>query len=396
MSNNKIELSKTDFLNLKHILKRYCNYYKALYHFNPNSAEEFSKKQEYYFKQRKLPSNHKEKHPNCENIFKMETKFYIPKSQLNNIEKNLYEIYESFFLPSNLNDFLTYFSQKFNKIAEKGTSEGLKLEKESEKELINRLLIIGVPFYINNLLITKIKTYEESISQQPMLLANPSMIIEKKMINFIPSKNIEEIINNDYTILDKNLYEDLNCYEIYNQIKYLYMEGVFEDNSNISVKDKIHLTDFLLNFNVNYFEKSKHKIITTLTHCVYSLPFELNMKFPNFQLQINDYVQLLYFRENFSYIEKSFDSSLKFDTGKKLIFFVVLFPNEVELSKRIFNIKIYNQNNDELIADVKLTQPLSGVIVKARKVKYEIPKHNIPFAVMAYFIHGPIDREKNF
>ena len=391
---NKFELTKIEFSNLKHIIKRYCNFYKALYHFNPTSADEFSKKQEFYFKQRKLPSNHKEIHPNCENVFKMERKFYIPKEKLNNIEKNLFEIYESFFFPSNLNDFLIYFSQKFDKISKSGISQGLTLDKESEKELMHRLLLEGVPFYINRLLINKIKKYEESISEQPMLLANPSMIKEKRMVNFIPSKNIEEIIKNDLTIIDKNIYEeDLNCYEIYNQIKYLYMEGIFEDNS---AKEGTHRTDFLLNFNINYFEKSKHKIITTLTHSIYALPFELNMKYPNFQLQTNDYIQLVYFRENFSFIGKSFDCSLKFDTGKKLIYFVVLFPDEVELSKRVFNIKIYSQKNDELISDVKLTKPLSGIIVKARKVKYEIPKHNFPFAVMMYFIHGPIDRENNF
>ncbi len=61
----KKELSKRDFINLKHILKQYANWYKALYHFNLAKAEEFQKKQEYYFKKRGNPSKeHIEKFPN--------------------------------------------------------------------------------------------------------------------------------------------------------------------------------------------------------------------------------------------------------------------------------------------------------------------------------------------
>ena len=65
MNASKKELSKRDFIDLKHILKQYANWYKALYHFNPANAEEYQKKQEYYFKKRGNPSKeHIEKYPN--------------------------------------------------------------------------------------------------------------------------------------------------------------------------------------------------------------------------------------------------------------------------------------------------------------------------------------------
>ncbi len=39
----------------------------------------------------------------------METKFFIPKEKINNIEKNLCEIYESFYRPININEMLLFF-----------------------------------------------------------------------------------------------------------------------------------------------------------------------------------------------------------------------------------------------------------------------------------------------
>ena len=68
------------------------------------------------------------------------------------------------------------------------------------------------------------------------------------------------------------------------------------------------------------------------------------MKYPIFQLQINDYIQCSYFRENFSYIGKCYDSSFDHDTGKKLTYLIVLFPNEVILTDRYIEVNLYEQN----------------------------------------------------
>ena len=309
---------------------------------------------------------------------------------MNNIEKNINEIYETFYYPSNLNEVLLFLDAKFSKIVEGGLKQGMTLNKESEKELVHRLLLEGLPFYICSKLKDKLKKYEESISEQPLLLAHPSIITDKKMINFIPPNNIEEIIKEDYTVINKKIYEDCHHYEIYNQFKYLYMEGVFEDES---VKDKTRRSDFILNFHINYFEKSKHKIITELTQSIYALPFELNKNYPNFQLQINDYVQCSYFRENFSSVQVNYDSSFTHDTGKKITYIVVLFPDEVELSKREVIINLYDQKNQQKVKEVKLITSLSGILFKTRKMGFEIPKHNIPFVLLIYYIHGPIDKD---
>lgn len=293
------------------------------------------------------------------------------------------------YYPTNLNQFLLFFSSKYSKITQSGLQEGLTLPPEAEKDLLHRILLEGIPFFLAQLLKQKLKVFEESISEQPMLLAHPSNITDPKVINMIPSSNIEQIIKKDFTIVNKKIYEDLSEYEIYNQFKYLYMEGLFEDES---AKDNTHRADFLFNFHINYFDKSKHKVISELSQIIYALPFELNKKYPLFSLQINEYVQCSYFRENHSYVNMTCDSSFDNDTGKKLTYLLVLFPDEVELSKRVMKINLYDQKSKELLSRVELKTPLSGVLFKTRKVAYEIQKQDIPFILIFYYMHGPIDK----
>jgi hypothetical protein len=106
------------------------------------------------------------------------------------------------------------------------------------------------------------------------------------------------------------------------------MEGHFED---ASIKFKDVRSDFMLNFNNNYFKDSRHKQINNLANLMKYLPYELNQKYSNLALQTNDYIQASFFRENYSQIVKCIDSSFEIDTGKKLTVMMVLFPDELEV-----------------------------------------------------------------
>ena len=59
MNSGKKELDKEKVKQLKDVLAKYTNYYKALHHINPAAAEDFKNKQEYYYQQ--LHDNHKHK-----------------------------------------------------------------------------------------------------------------------------------------------------------------------------------------------------------------------------------------------------------------------------------------------------------------------------------------------
>ena len=397
MKDEKILMPKEELIRLKRVLKQYRNVYKTLYLTNPTAAEEFLQKQEAYFKKKEWSENHLKNHPNCEKIFKQNTKIYIPKDKMNTYEKLLLEIYESFFTQSNLNSLLLYLEEKFSKILKKGEKQGMILQEKEEQDLIHKILLEGVPFYMSNLLKQKLKDYEHSISEQPALIANPLSVKDRRMINFLSGENIKNLVTNLYTVIDRNIYNsiDIEPYEMYNQFKYMYDEGLFE------LKEKMeNRTDFLFNFNINYFKESKFKIVSNLTEAIYSLPYELNMKNPEFQLQINDYIQASFFRPNFSEIKKTIDSSIDYDTGKKLTFLLVLFPNEVTLSERYIEIYLneINKSNDENGKQycIKLSQPLSGIIFKTRRISYEIKKRNIPFVLITYYMHGPMDPKNNF
>lgn len=402
MKEEKVLLPKESLIKLKKVLKQYRNLYKTLYLVNPAAAEEFMRKQEAYFRDKTWSSEHLKLYPNCKKEFKPNTKLYIKKENMNTYEKQLFDIYSSLFTQDNLNKLLLFLEDKYSKIIKRGEEQGFTMnDKKEETDLLHKILLEGVPFYLSSLLKQKLKDYENSISEQPALVANPYNVKDKRMINFLSGDNLKEIVNNLYTVIDKNIYEniDIEPYNMYNQFKYLYDEGLFEQKVNDENR-----TDFIFNFNAKYFEDSKHKLICSLTEAICSMPYELNMKYSSFQLQINDYIQGSFFRPNFSEIKKTMDSSLSYDTGKKLTFLIVLFPNEASLSDRFVDINLYEQKNNETSKDeiekskktIKLTKPLSGIIFKTRKIIYEIPKVKIPFVLITFYIHGPKDPNNNF
>lgn len=106
---------------------------------------------------------------------------------MNNIEKNLLEVFEKFFYNDNLSEFVEEMTVKYNKVIQNGVKEGMTLDTNSERDLLHRMLIEYVPRIISQKLKESLKAYEESISEQPLLLAHPSGVINKDIFNMIPS-----------------------------------------------------------------------------------------------------------------------------------------------------------------------------------------------------------------
>lgn len=126
---------------------------------------------------------------------------------MNNIEKNLKEIYDLLFYPEGLNELLSFLNEKLENITKGGIKEGLKFDEETERELTHRIMLEGVPYFISDKLRKKLTQFEGSISEQPMLLAHPSGIKEEKMLNFISKENMSELVDNDYTCVPNKLYD---------------------------------------------------------------------------------------------------------------------------------------------------------------------------------------------
>jgi hypothetical protein len=178
-------------------------------------------------------------------------------------------------------------------------------------------------------------------------------------------------------------------------------------------------SDFMFKHTYGFFKKSKHTDVNEFSNLIFYLPFELNKNYSNFQLQTNDYIQSSFFRENTSFINETMDSSFSDgkDTGKKLTVVFALFPEDLEISRRMLNFKlkfqecekIFSKNNEndeknsEIIIeknpeyenptiDINFTTPISCLIFKSRKFIYEVPKHDFPFILVFYYIHGPMDK----
>lgn len=208
----------------------------------------------------------------------------------------------------------------------------MKLDEESEKDLIHKLCLEGTPFYIFEKIKTSIKKYEESISEQPMLLAHPSGITNKNLINYLNPILIRDLVEKHYFYINEKLYNHIDEYKLFEEFKYLYSEGYFEDIS-LKVEGR---KDFIYKYNINFFKNTKHKQINDFSNLLYCLPFELNSKLPNLSLQTNDYILISYFRENHSLIKKNIDSSFENDTGKKINAILPIFSRDLEVKNFLF------------------------------------------------------------
>ena len=146
---------------------------------------------------------------------------------MNNIEINLYEIYDEFYYERNIDKLLIYLNDKFERITKKGFKDGLTIDPISEKEIIHKLLLEGLPFYLHELLKIKLKSFEESISEQPMLLAYPNSIKNKNLLNFIEPDYISNLIKNHYVYIDSKIYD---MYKLNNKEK--NMRYITKSNTN--------------------------------------------------------------------------------------------------------------------------------------------------------------------
>ncbi len=130
---------------------------------------------------------------------------------MNNIEKNLREINGSFFYQTNLDEMLNYLDEKYENIKISALKKGMSLDSSTERDFLHRFLVEGVTFYYVNKLKDKLKKFEESISEQPMLLAHPSSVESKSkgLLEKINAKYVSELVKDDYCLINFKIYEEM-------------------------------------------------------------------------------------------------------------------------------------------------------------------------------------------
>jgi len=275
-------LDKEGFNDFIIILRRYINLKKVIYFIDKALAEEFSNKQQAFFN--KLHHSHSEQQGDggCCGESELNNKIFIPKENMNNLEKVLLEIYERFYYEDNVLKLVSYLNEKYKSITTKAKRDGMTMAVDDERDFLHNLLKEGVNFYLCSKLRNKLREFEESVSSQPMLLANPGGVDKdhrENLLNKLPSNLIFDLLKYSVVKIDKNLYDDINEYELYNEFKYLYLEGRFE---SLSLD---YLNCYSFKFHKDFFKSTKFANIDKLSRQLNYLPYELNMKF---SLQIKD------------------------------------------------------------------------------------------------------------
>ena len=209
------KFEQEDYKSIVSIIKKYANLFKVLYQLDPAIASEFKKKQEAYYEINQKSHTHshssheQQTHTQSSCCGTIDSQIHIPKDKMNNVEKILHEIYSEFFYEDNLAKAIEMLSEKYDRIIISGKSQGMVLNKESEKDLIHRIMLEGVPFVILSKLKERLKTYEESISEQPMLLAHPSGVENNDYLNMLPSSLVKELLEKHYSFVGKKLYDEM-------------------------------------------------------------------------------------------------------------------------------------------------------------------------------------------
>jgi len=395
-----IQVQEKDFKELCNIIRRYVNFKKVLYYIDKGISEEFCSKQEAFFQKKKENPEFINISGGCCGESILNNTIFIEPDRMNNIEKNLYELYEKFYYPVYIEELIDFIQQKYEKIASKMGKEGQSVPEDEEKDFLHNIYKEGVNYFLYSKLVKKLKEYEESISSQPMLLAHPRNIEEEDMLDFISSSYVSKLLSSDMVVIEKPIYYDIKEFELYDELRYLYLEGRF------TTIEQDKMNTFVMKYNKAFFKDTKFENIHNLSTYICYLPFELNSKNPNLSLQTNDYMQITYFKKNTSYAKFTMDSHIdsKYDTGKKISLLFFLFPKELMLGERALKVKVRTMKKGDYIGkekdfeekEITITNPLSMIAYKSRRVMLEFEKTSIDFMILSYYIHGPTDKESHF
>lgn len=101
---------------------------------------------------------------------------------MNNIEKNFAEVFSEFFYDSSVKETVSNLHDRFKAIVKKGKAQEMTLTKEDEQFLLHNVMLKGVPFILAERLKERLKSFEESVSEAPLLVANPSTIKRQDLL----------------------------------------------------------------------------------------------------------------------------------------------------------------------------------------------------------------------
>ena len=193
-------------------------------------------------------------------------------------------------------------------------------------ETVNRLIFQEV--------YAELKQSDQSVSQQPGLLAHPSAVMQ------MPECNLDQLTGERFTNLMQKGYVVINDFFAYREASQLLrpvMANMFllEMESKFTIRrpryaaDELTRVDKFLDFNLSQLEGNEDlAILNKLAKLQFFIPYEINKK-AQLNLQVSEQFQMSFVDKDHSFIKRRADSVFgKHDSGFKLTMLFVVGVNE--------------------------------------------------------------------
>ena len=239
---------------------------------------------------------------------------------------------------------------------------------------------------------------EQSYSKQPMLVAHPSHIKQLITASQAEGDQSEYVLQkaSGYSMeqISPELFESFlsESFAVKSSFLECPLETLKAVESRVGIllpPDQRPRNDKHFDFNITQIEGiEEYKELHAVARLLYCIPFEMNMRASWLQLQLSEHFEVSYYQEGLwhrKHIDSGFSKTeADFDTGVKVTFLYAIGKGEA-------TVQIWVEG--ELKKEVAMTSN-TLIIMKSRRVEYEITGKLGKLFIVYGKISGPVDTSK--
>ena len=237
---------------------------------------------------------------------------------------------------------------------------------------------------------------EQTYSKQPMLLAHPSSVkaIKGGRLDQLLNDSVKEFMDKGYCIVN-DFYQDKQGVEkLYERMELMEIEGRFQIQRSLLPPEQRLRSDKIFTYNITEIEKiTEFSNLHKLTQSLYFLAFELNKHHPQLQLQVSEHFELSFYSggSEHNYFRRHMDSDFgQRDTGVKVTM-MYIFNSDKDVDRSYGKLSFFADKDGDQPGEEIFLRHNTLVIIKSRKLSYQITEVDSKVFVLTSKISGPQD-----